>query len=385
MPAVEAELGNVRHWIARTIGSEAGLDLAVAMAVPMSEIGLGAEGAGWLDVHLEALVEPPPLLWAQAVLAQLVVRGFFSGTTTTPDDLDVAADIAWEHGQPTMWLALQGRLALARAWAGDVAGAWAMLDDPHTLAVVRSVRDPWVDAQLDRIRAMFLAARGQVPDALEALQMVTSRFHELDDASSVLSSLYLRSYLARLIGDDERSAADLRRAREMCFTGAARATQALVAAELAQHERRMGQPHALVTMSEAVDALERAGNLRAAAVARRDLGAWRLADGDPEGLGDIRAALPTLLRSDRQAAGPALAEIAASVVAEDPDRAALLAGAARAALRTAWGTPPASLDEGRLRLLVERLTGERASTAEAGGRLDDEQVLGLASSPAPSP
>ena len=104
----------------------------------------------------------------------------------------------------------------------------------------------------------------------------------------------------------------------MCFTGAARATQALVGAELAQHERRMGDERALVTMSEAIDALERAGNLRAAAVARRDLGSWRLADGDPAGVDDLGAALPTLLRTDRQAAGPALAEIAATVAATEP-------------------------------------------------------------------
>ena len=90
------------------------------------------------------------------------------------------------------------------------------------------MRDPWVDAQLERIRAMFLAARGQFGESLDVLQMVTSRFHELDDASSVLSSLYLRAYFARISGDDERSAAELLLAREMCFTGAARATQALV-------------------------------------------------------------------------------------------------------------------------------------------------------------
>ena len=90
----------------------------------------------------------------------------------------------------------------------------------------------------------------------------------------------------------------------MCFTGAARATQALVSAELAQHERRMGDERALVTMSEAIDALERAGNLGAAAVARRDLGSWRLADGDPAGVDDLgvrsrRSCGPTARPPDR--------------------------------------------------------------------------------------
>ena len=62
MAGVEAELGNVRHWVARLVGAEEGLDLAVAMAVPMAEIGLGAEGAGWIDEHLGAVGEPDPLL-----------------------------------------------------------------------------------------------------------------------------------------------------------------------------------------------------------------------------------------------------------------------------------------------------------------------------------
>ena len=215
--------------------------------------------------------------------------------------------------------------------------------------------------------------------------MVTSRFHELDDASSVLSSLYLRAYFARIIGDDERSAAELLLAREMCFTGAARATQALVSAELAQHERRMGEERALVTLSEAIDALERAGNLRAAAVARRDLGSWRLADGDPDGRRRPRSRAPdALLRTDRLAAGPALAEIAAAVAPDQAERAGLLAGAARHVMRTAPGTSPASLERSRLWSLVQQLTVEQPAAAGAGAALDDEALVALAAGRASS-
>ena len=108
MAAAEAELGNVRHWVARTVGSEEGLDLAVSMAVPMAEFGLGAEGAAWLDEHLEALTAPDPFMWAKAMLARVVVRGFFSGTTDTPHDLEVAADISREREERQVWLAPAG-------------------------------------------------------------------------------------------------------------------------------------------------------------------------------------------------------------------------------------------------------------------------------------
>ena len=137
----------------------------------------------------------------------------------------------------------------------------------------------------------------------------------------------------------------------------------------------MGDERALVTMSEAIDALERAGNLRAAAVARRDLGSWRLADGDPAGVDDLGAALPTLLRTDRQAAGPALAEIAATVAATEPERAARLAGAARHVMLTAPGTRPASLEQRRLWSLADRITREGQAAAGAGAELDDEALV----------
>ena len=69
----------------------------------------------------------------------MVVRGFFSGTTDTPQDLEAAADIAREYEEWKVWLGLRGRVALARMWGGDVAAGAAMLEDPELLAVVRDV------------------------------------------------------------------------------------------------------------------------------------------------------------------------------------------------------------------------------------------------------
>ena len=86
----------------------------------------------WLDEHLGALTEPDPFLWAKAMLARVVVRGFFSGTTDTPHDLEVAAEISREREERQVWLALRARGALAKLWGGDLAAGAAMVDDPET-------------------------------------------------------------------------------------------------------------------------------------------------------------------------------------------------------------------------------------------------------------
>ena len=151
MAAAEAELGNVRHSVARTVGSEEGLDLTVEMAVPMAEFGLGAEGAVWLDEHLEALTEPDPFLWAKAILA-LWSCAASSRAPPTPLTTSRSRRTSPESARSGRCGSPCGREALAKLWGGDLAAGAAMVDDPELLAVVRSMRDPWVDAQLERIR-----------------------------------------------------------------------------------------------------------------------------------------------------------------------------------------------------------------------------------------
>jgi hypothetical protein len=378
LPAAEAELANVRHVMSTAKGTEQALALAVAMAGPMAEIGLGAEGAEWIDHHLDAAPEADPLLRARAILASVTVHGFFAGAMVSIDDLEAAAALALDGGDERLRVALSGRVALAKAWAGDLDGASAIADDPAAADIVRSLGDPWLELQLVRLRAMLQAFRGDLSGALAALRTITTRFHALGDASGIITTLYLRAYLARLAGDSETSRSELLLARELCFTGASRATQALVEAELAQHARSRGDRAAVAQMTEAAGALERAGNFRAAAVARRDAGRWRLADGDADGIDDVRAALPTLLRVDRQAAGPALAELARTAAASDARTGALLAGAAAQVLRTAAGTPLAPAEAARVKAMLRELSEAHPPAAVEGAALDDAAILSVA-------
>ena len=196
----------------------------------------GQKAQCWIDEHLGAVGEPDPLLWARRS-RRVVVRGFFSGTTDTPQDLEA------RRTSPASTRSGRCGSACAAGWRSPACGAATWLPVPPCSTTPSCWRSSATCVTRGWARSWSGAERCSSPrassGALDLLQMVTSRFHELDDASSVLSSLYLRSYIARISGDDERSAAELRSARR-CASRAARATQALVGAELAQHERRMG-------------------------------------------------------------------------------------------------------------------------------------------------
>ena len=119
----------------------------------------GQKAQGWIDEHLgagrragSAAVE------ARRSLAQGGRAGLLLGYHGHPSGpRGGGGHHLREYEEWKVWLGLRGRVALARMWGGDVAAGAAMLEDPELLAVVRNVRDPWVGAQLERGRAMFLA------------------------------------------------------------------------------------------------------------------------------------------------------------------------------------------------------------------------------------
>jgi hypothetical protein len=370
--AVEADLGNLRHWVPRTVGTATGLDLAIALATPMSEIGFGAEGARWLDDHLAATPDIDPLVGARATLARLAVRGFFAGAAIV-SDLEAALKIADAHEDWRLWLGLGGRLALALAWEGEVERAAALVEGNRIAELLRDLADPWMDVQHQRLGAFLLAARGDIRSALAELRAVTDRMDEIGDHSSAMSTIWFRAYLARAIGDDELYLSELLLAREHCYTGAARSSQALVAVELAHHAHRTDDPAASALLVEAIELLERSGNLRTAAIARRDLGLWRIDAGDVGGVQELRAALPTLLRRERAEAALAVAEIAASIRGERASDAERLLRAARALLLAGEGTPLSVADHSRIHRVLSTVVPSAGDEPP-----DDAEIIALA-------
>jgi DNA-binding SARP family transcriptional activator len=347
LPAGEAELGNIRHWLSQTDGSEQGLRLAVATAPIWSEAGLGGEGSRWLRAHLDATDNRAdavdPLLRAQAAVAVPAVAGFFAASVLDGHRLEEARRVADEHGALRLWAFVTAHLAIARGWAGDVAGARELLEGPLTTRRLAELDDPWLDAHRDRLLALSWAIGGDFMRGHRALNGLATRFLDLGDPSGAVGILFVRAWLARSAGALQAAAPDLAWARELAATGGARGTQAVIAAELAHLARLRGEPSAIPSLVAAVDDLERVGNPRSAAAQRRDLGSWRIADGDVAGgLADLRAALPLLLRADRRSAAVALAEVARALGDNDPLAAARCAGAARHLLTTGSGPSPAS-------------------------------------------
>lgn len=335
----EAELGNARHWLTHSIGSEAGLALASVVAPVLEDVGAGDEAAWWMDLHLPG--SAPSLVWARAVLVSAGVRGFFSGVHHQVDELEIAATIADDHEDWRLWLALQARIALAACWSGDLAGAHEILDGRTARDRLTAVDDPWLDGQRWLVDAIVQTWSGDALSARQSLGSVVAVSRRLGDIGTATSALFLFAFIARMTGDDQGSVAALTEAREFSFSGVARGTQALIAAELAHHARQAGDGGAVAMMTEAVEALERAGNRRSAAVRRRDVGTWRLVDGDAGGRDDLQASVPALLRADRLAAAPALAALARLVPAGEG---AVLARAAKHLLDTAAGTPASEHD-----------------------------------------
>lgn len=375
IPAVEAEVANVRHWVTRATETEEGLVLATAMAPTMEDLGLGAEGARWLDLHLAGARTSHPLSWARGLLASSGVRGFYSGLWVARDDLDAAAAIAADHGDWRLWLALQGRVVLALAWSGDQPGARAIMDGREASLRLKAEDDPWLEGQHELLRAIVGAQAGLVDEAGTAIRSVVALSARLDDQATALTALYLLSFGARIIGDLDESVAALKLARELCASGAARATQSLVAVELAHHARSAGEPGAIDALASAVEALERSGNLRAAAVGRRDLGLWRLADGDRDAMFDLCACVPTLLRQDRTAVAPALAELALGLPVVSGRRLAATA----AALLQDQAVSPLSADAHQR---VIEVADELGNGLPGGGGpdlapLDDDEIIDL--------
>jgi len=382
VPAAEAELANVRHWLRLRAGEPDCLSLAVAMARTMSDLGLGPEARRWLDAELGASVAIDSLLVAKATAAAVTVAGFFAASALDAGRLERAAIIAETHESWQLWLFIQGHLAIAQGWCGDQSGAFALLHDPVATARLAELDDPWMDVNRRRLLALVVAVTGDYAAARHGLDGLPERFEALGDTGAALQTLFVRAWLARGAEDMDWAADDLMRARELAPAGSARGTQALVNAELAHLARGRGEPAATALLAAAVNDLERAGNLRSAAAQRRDLGGWRLADGDRNrGLDDLRAALPMLLLTDRRGAAAALAELVVAIAPLRPVEGRLLVTAAHRMILDGSGpaVPAQHLRVREVAAALDPVQGSVTGSDQLGDEhLSDEELIALA-------
>ena len=372
VPLVEVELPNVRHWLGRSLGTADGLKLAVSAASTLFEIGLGSEGRRWLQRHRDAFPEAEPLLQARTALASSALS---QELLLNVPELEQAAVVMEDHEAWRGWLCLRGYLAVTLGRL-DSSEALKVLHDPVLLERMAIVGDPWFDVQRDWIVGVLPASIGQFAEARANTARIPDRFLALDDPSSALFALFVRGFLARWAGDVNGAERDLFYARELAATSGAKGSQARIAAEVAHVARTRGDPAAVSMLLAAIDLLERAGVTNGAAVARRDLGGWRLADGDVVGgLRDLRAVLPMLLRIDRQGAAVALAEMAVAVAEARPRHGARFAGAAAGLIAEPGAAAPAQ--RARVDDVAHIVRESHEDAFAEGGRLDDEALIEL--------
>jgi hypothetical protein len=369
---LRTELDNLRHLLATT-GGEPGLRLAIASARAFGELGLGAEGSSWLQDHLAASPAASPGLRARAAIAAARLRGELDVSGADAPALQVAVTEAERAGDWRLWLLGSELLAVAIMWTGeDLEGGLDLLVGPSTQDRLDLVGEEWFRIHRLAIGSMVPAVSGHYRYARSCLDGLADRYLALGDLSSALDVLFRRAFLARADGDVEGAAADLDAARELEVAGLARGTAAFLEAEAAHLARARRDPRARDLLAAAVDRLERAGSSRVAAVHRRDLGTWMAEDGDARrARQELRAALPTLLRSDRR--GAALALAALSDLATSSRARSRLARAAGVVLRSGRGAEPTPAQQAVLARVLESVPD--AASAED---LDDEAILDLA-------
>lgn len=376
LPGAEAELGNVRHWLARTVGSRDGLELAAASARIWGETGAAVEGIGWIERHLSAADAGDDLLRARARVACAALKGVFGVDALDGDGLKQALDAAEAHDDALLWLSASAYLALARGWAGDLEGAYELLNGESAHQRLAQVDGDWIRVQRQRLLGLGFAAVGDYAASRSWLAGLSERFLAVGDPSSALETLFIRAWMARAVGDFDAADEDLAAAVPWLDTPLVRRSQALIRAELAYLARHRGDPSAAALLAAAIVELDCAADLRLVATHRRDLAAWHLSEGHREAAFDeIERALPVLLDSDRRGAAVALAIVLGAVDRSWGTVHATLSGAAHALREDGDGPTPSAAQLALLKTVTTRGRTADPVAFREGVTLADPAIL----------
>jgi DNA-binding SARP family transcriptional activator/predicted ATPase len=365
---VDEEHDNLRFVLDDRLTDDPGraLDLAIAASEYWGTRGHIPEGHVWLDAAVAAARPEGPRRWAAELAYGRSTRTLAEVALRRPQ-LESVCDEARGNAEHTVLFGgVLVYLAIARGWTGDRMGAADALAEASALPGAND--SAWVRNHLDHLRALDLALGGDFPAASERQRRFAERMIELGDPISAATGYYLAAALADMGGESDL-AADIACAREL-------ATEVhdvsllgrLLLLEARALERR-GDDGGRTLLAVAVEELERQGGVRAAALARRDLGLLALAGDQPsEAHAALLRAVRVLLQLDESAARPALAGLAR--LADRVGDASLGRQlAARAAVRPD-GERPTSPDDDRR--VTDLLAGITPSTQ---ARLADDELI----------
>ena len=332
---------------------------AVELAIIASDYwpirGHLVEGRRWINAATAAA--GPTLdaaLESRAVVALACTTRTMGEIASLRPELETAVTTLRDlRGDPMLLGLALVYLGIARGWQGDRAGSGAVL--------IRSVR------ALDR----FIA--GDPAGSRDLQRGLVDEMLAFNDPCGAVKASYLAAAVGDLADLDDIDR-DLRRTRELATQIGDVSMLAQVLLLDARVMRRKGDTTSRAVLAAAADELVGMGGLRAAALARRDLGLLELQHGEHrDAHRHLVQALPDLLHFDRAAAAAAAGALAVLAWrADDTTRARQLARAA-SALR-ASGVASAIADES----LLDAFLAEVPDASALASAPDDELVVELA-------
>jgi hypothetical protein len=216
---------------------------------------------------------------------------------------------------------------------------------------------------------MGVGFAGQPVQGAEDLIRVAKGMGEIGRSADAVNSLYLASTFAQIAGDDALTRRALQIAEAHPVDRFTAYSHAALTYQRAQLAVRDGDPDAGRLLWDALGRLSDGGEYRPAEVCRRELGAWRLRQGDRGGVVDLAHAARALVTHD-----PSGAAVAIAVLVGDPEVAArprwraVLGAAVGELMEAPEGLPLAAAEQA----LVE---ARRCETPVAGAAGDVEGVL----------
>lgn len=229
-----------------------------------------------------------------------------------------------------------GELVVGLGWSGRSGEAARLLTELR-----RRLPDdnPWAEATLAGVVALSKAVAGDPGTAADELLELSRTYREIGHPGEVASKLFLAATLARLDGDERRLHRVLDEAEDIVadrFSGYAVAGIALERAKLAGAHAEADTGRLLW---QARHLLDRFGEQRMTALCTRELGVWRLSNGDRSGIADLAGAARQLLRLDPPAAAVAIAHLCATPGVGPHTRQAALAAAISILMDEPGGAP----------------------------------------------
>ncbi len=285
------------------------------------------------------------------------------------DQLSQAMEVAAANDDEELRLRAGSELIVGLGWSGQLAESGALMAD------LRSSAPPdnrWADLTL---RGLLSMGRGMIGDpagaAAELLEQ-TSEQAEIGHSGELANAFYVAAAMARMAGDADLLAQALSRAESVPLDRFSAYPMAGLAFERARQAVASDDAAAGPLLWEAYGMLEAHGERRTAATCRRELGTWRLRQGDLEGRHDLAVAAIDLLDVDPRAAAVAIARLsnAGTDDVTSGERAMLAAAASTLATSTSGlplepaevtelgslaRLPDVPLDEGQLRTVLQRL------------------------------